>query len=72
MKLIAASVKDAQGILKYYTQIDVALKEGITWDSKEVVGKKIVPLDELHKEPLARDTYASKYVGMRNPLKEEG
>ena len=61
-----ATVEDAQTILKYYTENKVA-KKNKTWD--DILGKKIVPLDELHKEPLALDTWADEYLGLRGELK---
>ena len=65
------TVEDAQRILKYYTHITVAQKEGLNWDSAEVVGKKVTPLDDLHKDPCGRDDWAASFRGKLNAPKQE-
>lgn len=66
------SVEDVQDILRYYTEITVAKHYDKNWDDEKIVGQKVVPMDELHKEPLTYDTWASEYLGLRGALPEEG
>lgn len=66
------SVEDVQDILKYYTEITVAKFYDKNWDDEKIVGQKVVPMDELHKEPLTYDTWAADYLGLRGALPEEG
>ena len=65
------TVEDAQGILKYYTHITVAQKEGLGWDSAEICRQKVTPLKDLHTEPLGRDEWAAAYRGMLAPAKKD-
>lgn len=66
------SVEDVQDILRYYTEITVAKHYDKNWDDEKIVGKKVVPMEELHKEPLTYDTWAAEYLGLRGALPEEG
>jgi hypothetical protein len=66
------SVEDVQDILRYYTEITVAKFYDKNWDDEKIVGKKVVPMEELHKEPLTYDTWAAEYLGLRGALPEEG
>lgn len=66
------STDDVIDILAYYTEITVAKHYSKTWEDSSIVGHKVVPMEELHKEPLLYDTWASEYLGMRGALPEEG
>ena len=66
------TIDDAMQILRYYTEITVALHHNKTWDDASIVGQKVVPMEELHKEPLTYDTKASEFLGLRGALPEEG
>lgn len=65
------SVEDVQNILQYYTEITVAKHYDKNWDDAKIVGQKVVPMEELHKEPLTYDTWAAEYLGLRGALPEE-
>lgn len=65
------TVEDSQTILRYYTENTVAGNK-MGWDHEIITGRKVVPRDELHAEPLARDAKAAGLVGLRAKLIEEG
>ena len=66
------TVEDAQNILKYYTEINVSGNDDVTWDHAKIIGEKKIPREDLHAEPLGRDSYAAEYVGLRKKLAEQG
>ncbi|MBR6717699.1 MAG: hypothetical protein IKI77_05065 [Oscillospiraceae bacterium] len=66
------TVEDSQNILKYYTEINVSGNDDVTWDHAKIFGEKKIPREDLHAEPLGRDTYAAEYVGLRKKLAEQG
>lgn len=66
------TVRDAQNILIYYTEINVAGNDDVTWDHAKIFGEKKIPREDLHAEPLGRDINATDYIGLRKKLIEEG
>ncbi len=66
------ALEDVINILQYYTEVTVAKHYEKNWDDAKIVGQKVVPMEELHKEPLTYDTWAAEYLGLRGAIPEEG
>ena len=64
------TVEDAQMILNYYTEISVAMKDGLDWNSPEIIGVDINVKDELHAQPCVLDVNATDYTTLDKTVAE--
>ena len=64
------TVEDAQMILTYYTEIVVGMKDGLDWNSPEIIGVDINVKDELHAQPCVLDENATDYTTLDKTVAE--